>query len=488
MIIHAKNRKDDSDQTIQTKGEKIMKKLMQNKSLAFRRGVFAVVTLAVFWITMAPFGAEAALQGSAGNTIIRNTVTVAYKDNNSVAQTAVTSTISITVNTVAAAPTVLSITPSPGSTDGAGATQAYTVVVRTNSNGPGAVSFGTADGTLTNISAGTAPTVPGNIFLGSTVFDPSNFPGMGAQSIAANATISIAIPNDGGVPTDSATTGGGTGDSIVNALAVNDTVYIYDGTNYYGPLQVTSVTDNGVGSGATATPDSITLKNISGATLSFTPAYGWEILEAKSVTVTVIEGTVTDPAQVASWVTTVTATMGGLSGTNTVQTNAHAGQLTVQKYVRNVTDTTKTGGGSTLVNPPINNAVTYYQTGVSGKPGDILEYAVSIKDSGTGNATAVIATDPIPTYSTLVNSSGAYGANNTGGASGTFAQVYRNATTANIKMDNSGGTANVGYGKSTGQAAASTMTFYLGAGSTASAGGTLNTSETAYIIYQTKID
>jgi len=468
-----------------------MKKLARNKSSAFIRGVFAVVTLVVLWITMAPFCAEAALQGSAGNTIIRNTVTVNYKDNNGNAQAAVLSTIDLTVTTVAAAPTVLSITPSPGSTDGTGATQVYTVRVRTNSNGPGSITIGGADGSFINIAAGAAPTVSVSpIFLGSTVFDPSNFPGMGAQNIAINATITIAIPNDGGVPTDSTTTGGAIGSGGVNALVVNDIVYISDGTNYYGPLQVTAVADNAIGAGNTAAPDSVTLKNISAGALAFTPAYGWEILEAKDVTVTVTQGAVTNPALAANWVTTVTATMGGLSGTNTVTTNAHASQLTIQKYVRNVT-TPVVGGGLTLVNPPINNTVTYYQTGVSGKPGDTLEYAVKITDTGTGNAGSVIATDPIPTYSTLISSSGVYGANNTGGATGTFAQVYssRTGTTGSLKIDNSGGLLNVGYGKAVpGQAAGSIMTFYLGIGSTTAAGGTVNSAETDYVIYQTKID
>lgn len=467
-----------------------MKRLARNKSSALIRGVLAGVTLVVLWITMAPFCAEAALQGSAGNTIIRNTVTVNYKDNNGNAQTAVTSTIDITVTTVAVAPTVLSITPSPGSTDGTGATQAYTVMIRTNSNGPGAVTFNTADGTFTNIAAGTAPTVPGSIFLGSTVIDPTDSHIGVAQTVANLASITLAVPNDGGVPTDAAVSGGATGDLVINALKLGDIVYIYSGSTYYGPFTVGTVTDPAIGVGTTVAPGSVQLINNTGSAIGpFTPAYGWEILEAKSVTVTVTEGTVTDPTQAASWVTTVTATMGGLNGTNTVTTNALAGKLTVQKYVRNVTAAV-VGGGLTLVNPPINNTVTYYQTGVSGKPGDILEYAVKITDTGTGNAAAVIATDPIPTYSTLVSSSGAYGANNTGGATGTFAQVYssRTGTTGSIKMDNSGGLANVGYGKATGQTAGSTMTFYLGLGSTTSAGGTVNSAEIDYVIYQTKID
>jgi hypothetical protein len=285
--------------TLNKQGEKSMKKLARNKSSAFIRGVLAVVTLAVLWITMAPFCAEAALQGSAGNTIIRNTVTVNYKDNNGNAQTAVTSTIDLTVTTVAVAPTVLSITPSPGSTDGTGATQAYTVMIRTNSNGPGAVTFGTADGTFTNIAAGTAPTVPGSIFLGSTVIDPSDAKINNSQTVANLASITFAVPNDGGVPTDAAVSGGATGDGVINALKSGDTVYIYSGTTYYGPFTVTAVTDPAVGVGTTAAPGSVTLQNTSGGSLTFTPQYGWEILEAKSVTVTVTEGTVTDPT--AAW-------------------------------------------------------------------------------------------------------------------------------------------------------------------------------------------
>jgi uncharacterized repeat protein (TIGR01451 family) len=475
-----------------SKGEKRMKELKRNKSSAFIRGVFAIVILMVFWITMTPFSVEAALQGSAGNTIIRNTVTVNYKDNNGNAQAAILSTIDLTVTTVAAAPTVLSINPSPGSTDGTGATQAYTVRVRTNSNGPGAITFNAADGSFTNIAAGAAPTllpVSGSIFLGSTVIDPSDAK-IGTSPVVPNGgTITFAVPNDGGVPTDAAVNGGATGDGVLNALKSGDIVYIYTNAVYYGPFTVGTVTDPAVGASTTAAPGSVQLTNSSGASITLASiAYGWEILEAKDVTVTVTEGAVTDPTAAASWVTTITATMGGLSGTNTVTTNALASKLAVQKYVRNVTAAVV--GGSPITLPAAIGGATYYMTGVSGKPGDWLEYAVKITDAGTGNATAVIATDPVPTYSTLVSSSGVYGANNTGGGTGTFAQVYssRTGTTGSLKVDNTGGLANVGYGKAAAQTAGSTMTFYLGLGSTNAAGGTVNSAETDYVIYQIKID
>jgi uncharacterized repeat protein (TIGR01451 family) len=179
-----------------------------------------------------------------------------------------------------------------------------------------------------------------------------------------------------------------------------------------------------------------------------------------------------------------------VAGTLTVTTNAYAGQLSVQKYVRNVTAAVV--GATPITLPAVIGGATYYVTGVSGKPGDILEYAVKITDAGTGNAGSVIATDPVPTYSTLISSSGVYGANNTGGATGTFAQVYSSripATIASLKINNSGGLTDVGFGKAVpGQAAGSIMTFYLGIGSTIAAGGTLNTLEVDYIVYQTKID
>ena len=86
----------------------------------------------------------AALQGSAGNTIIRNTVSVSYSDALSIAQTPVTSTAVITVTTVNVAPTIKSVTPSPGTTGATGATQTFAVEIVTNSNGPGTINLAIA--------------------------------------------------------------------------------------------------------------------------------------------------------------------------------------------------------------------------------------------------------------------------------------------------------------------------------------------------------
>lgn len=447
-----------------------------------------VVLAALAAFAAAPQEAHAALPGSAGNTIVRNTISVNYADAKGNAQSAVSYTVDITVTTVAATPTVLAFTPAAGNTDGTGATQAYTVRVRSNSNGPGAISFATADGSFTNIAAGTAPSVPGNIFLGATVIDPSETKKGSAQTVAAGGTITFAVPNDGGVPTASATTGGATGDGVLNGLVANDIVYVSDASSvFYGPFTVSAVSDPAVGTGSGAAPGSLTLTNSSGASITFTPVYGSQIVEAKDVTVTVTQGQVPilTAQNAATWVTTVTATMtGATGGTGAVTTNAHAGKISIVKYVRNLTAPV-TGSGAFTPPVTLNGTTnTFYTSGVSAKPGDVLEYLAVFTDAGTGNSTAVYATDVTPTYSSLVSGT-TYGGSTAGQI---FAHARFGAGETDLKRDNSGGLANVAYGSATGVSAGSTMTFYLGAGASSSAGGALSTGQVAYLIYQVKID
>lgn len=385
----------------------------QNRFSGFIRGSLTAIALAALWVTALPFNAQAALQGSAGNTIIRNTVTVNYNNAVGTAQAPVTASVQITVNTVLVAPTVLSFSPAAGSTDGTGATQVYGVTIRTNSNGPGAVSFATGDGTFTNVAAGTVPSVPANIFLGSTLIDPSDAKNGVAQNVAAGGNITFAVPNDGGVPLDNATTGGATGDGVINGLTTGDIVYLHSGSAYFGPFTVGPVTDPAPGAGTTATPGSIQLTNTSGGALAFTPAYGWMIVEAKSVNVTVTQGAVTDPTQPASWITTVTATMGGNPGSGTVTTSAHGGRLTVLKEI-------STDGGATFTTTP--SAVN---------PGATLTYRITVTNTGTGNATSVVLTDPQPTYTTYTSGS----AKRATGAAVTYAAAPTTLTDLNAADD-----------------------------------------------------
>lgn len=457
-------------------------------SKALRRLTAAMVVSAILLVTSSAF---ALLQGSAGNTQIWNKVTVNFNNSIGTPQTAVVSnTAVVSVNTVNVAPTVRSFTPAAGSTDGTGSTQAYSVSIMTNSNGPGTVTLGAADGTFTNIAAGAVPTITASLFLGATVFDPTATQLGVATTVAAAAFIDVAVPNDNGIPSATATTGGATGDNVINGLAVNDIVYISNGVGgTFGPFTVTAVTDPAVGSGTTAAPGTLRLTNNTGASIGpFTPAVSWQIVEVKTATLTVTQGVVTAPASAASWITTVTGTMGGQSGTGTVTTTAHSSALTVSKYVRNATAAVV--GTTPLTAPAGIGGATYYQTGVNGKPGDTLEYLLVIANSGTGTAAAVIATDPIPYYTTIRTAATYGGAVSTNVITDIFAEAWNGTTLQTFKPDGTSGIASVGYGKANALVAgpANTMTFYLGTGSGASSGGTLATGATTYVVYQVLIN
>jgi hypothetical protein len=455
------------------------------------RGALAVAALAVIWGASAVPDAQASF--SAGNTIVRNTITVNYSDAKNVAQAAVSASVDVTVVTVAATPSFTFMPTSlTGSTDGSTATLTYNNVrVRTNSNGPGTISFATSDGTFVNVGAGAAPSVPGNINLGATVIDPSEAKRGAPQTVIATGNIVFAVPADG------AGTAG-----LVNGLATGAIVYLYDGTTPYGPFTVGTVTNPAppaIATNTPVTPGSIQLINNTVSSIGpFTPQYGWQIVEAKDVSVTVTQGVVpiATAQNLSTWTTTVSATMAGApAGTGTIVTTAHAGQLTVTKYVRNVTQYGTMTGTTPFPGNPLtinSGSFNYWKTGITGKPGDTLEYLAVITDSGTGNSTAVLATDTVPPYVNLVNFPTSYGASPGSGI--IFAHAKLGAIETDLKTDNTMGNVGAAYGKTAavtvGPLTTTTMTFYLGSGLTASpvTGGLMTPAQTAYVIYQMKID
>lgn len=441
--------------------------------------------------TLVSQAAEAALAGTAGNTLVRNTVTVNYSDAQSNPQTPVTATVDLTVNTVPATPTILSYTPAAGSTDGSGSTQGYGVRIRTGSNGPGTVTLSAADTASSNMSAYGAPPalLPSDLFLGATIIDPSDGNGTIADW-ASGGAVTFNVPNDGGIPSDSATTGGSVGDGIVNGLKAGDTVYLYSGSAWYGPFLVGSVGDVPVGSGATAAPCSLQLVNQGGALAGVATASGWQIVEAKDAALTVTQGSVTDATAPSAWTTAITAAMAGAPPATApaVVTASHMGRVAIAKYVRNVTSPV---AGSGAYTPPVEiNAGrnTYYSAGVGGKPGDVLEYLAVLTDVGTGSAAVVYATDTLPAYTALVKGA-SYGS---AAAGKVFARVRFNDSETDLADDDTLGAADVAYGAAAGSPPV--MTFRLGTGCSSSTGGRMTTSvpaptptSTAYVVYQVKI-
>ena len=447
-----------------------MSESTRTKSPGIGRFAVAIISLVALWTFTMPINAEAALvSGSAGNTIIRNAGTLTYSNAAGVGQANRYFGVDVTVSTVAAAPTV-TITPSPGSTESTGGTQLYTATIRTNSNGLG--TFGTTTLTDQNplniATSATVPTAIASFTLGATSFDPSNTFGATGAFTSGVTTITIRVPNDGtGVSTTSinglTTAGGGS------------TVYITDGTNYYGPFKVTAVSQAAVPALSTAAaivavPYSTITLTANANFATFNTTAGMMIVEQVAKTFLVTQGIVADPTSAASWDTKVDVSMTtGLTapqlGTATVTTNAHQLDVTVKKYSRNTGSVCSTGNTLTF------NAIVYCDAGVTGKPTDTLEYLIVVSNTGTGNATVVKASDVVPTYTSIVL------------ATGKFATIYDNAL-ASVAVDNTTGSATIGYGVLTGTA----MAFDLGNPSTLGAGGTIPTASKWYVRYQVTVN
>jgi uncharacterized repeat protein (TIGR01451 family) len=137
--------------------------------------------------------------------------------------------------------------------------------------------------------------------------------------------------------------------------------------------------------------------------------------------------------------------------------------LSIQKDVRNVT-----ASGS-------------FAATASGDPGDTLEYQLTVTNNG-GDASAVVVTDTVPDYTTLVDD----GTN--------FATVELNgggpvditlATNDDVNED-----VNVGTGNAAASTAGSALNFYVGATNSdaSDTGGTMTGTDSVVILYQVLID
>lgn len=302
---------------------------------------------------MTALGAPAIAGAStAANTVITNTATVNYADAGGNAQTAVQASASVTVSLV---PTAVTLS-SPGNQtieQGNSATLSYTIT--SNANGPDTYDLTNAD-TRTNVAGG-ALTYPGGnsiVLGGSTLADDAD---------AGETTITT--PYDG------------TNDSVVNGLAVGDTVVI--GANAY---VISAIVENPGSNTAT-----ITIPAITGATV----ATGAVIGERQTFSATQTSGTVT----------------AGSSGTHSLVTTAASNTTpavsTAQSTATVITVTRPSLTVQKLVSS--DNGATFAAT-ANATPSTSLIYKIVITNTGVGVATSVDTTDVLPAYITYVAGSG----------------------------------------------------------------------------------
>jgi uncharacterized repeat protein (TIGR01451 family) len=329
----------------------------QNRSSGFIRGALSLLTLAFLWVAALPADS---LASTAANTVIRNTVSVNYRDTANTVMPQVQSTVDISVALVYATPTLY--TPADLSTT-PGTPAVYTYTITSNANGPDTYALTTnVDAQSAGISGSTAAAAPVSVTLGASTIAT-------AVTIAAVGTTAITVPNDA---LSNASVNGIAGGTVV----INASVYT-----------VASIVDNGGTVGGTST---ITV-NGNGTASGVLPV-GTIIGEQVTFTMTVTPGTISAAANQTIDVTT-SAKGGGapIAATDVTVTTVNVATLGVTKEVSADGNNWFSG----VVPPATLGAV----------PGNTLYYRITVTNSGSSNATDVVITDPQPLYTTyLVNS------------------------------------------------------------------------------------
>lgn len=312
---------------------------------------------------------QAVFASTAANTTITNIVTVSFDDAADQAQTPVQASVSILVNLVAAAPTLSSPADIDPTTENTANNLVYTIT--SNANGPDTYNFSSVD-TRTNMNADAGFTTPG-ITLGGTT--------LAIDAVAGNGFITV--PYDGA------------SDNDVNGITDGNTIEIGGAIYTVGTIDEAGTLSNN-------TVQIPLTTNIAGATVSAGSIVG----EQASVTVVATTNFITSGTSgTHSIVSTATSAddilVSTAQATATVIT-VRRPVLTITKFVRNITDPALTGAG-----PETIGADTWYASGVSGKPGDVMEYLIVVDNTTAGADTAknIVISDPIPQFTAFVGGS-----------------------------------------------------------------------------------
>jgi uncharacterized repeat protein (TIGR01451 family) len=416
--------------------------------------------------------ATTASHGTAANANILNIVTVTYYDATGTNKHQAATSTSVTVTVKQAALTVTNQVPFVA-VDSSSKATSY-VALTSNANGPDTYKVTVID-TTTNLSSKTITTT-----IAADPVDTAATTALGAGNtltIGATSIVSAGTPGT----TQVLYIPGGT----LNGIAVNSTVVI-EGTSYRvtgifaGNVAGYNVTGSSTALGQPTAEQygSITIGADpygSNVAPNFTsPVAGTIIAERKYLKIEDTGVVATNNADGTDDITVSTSTPAGTytaALTTPDQATFIHVQVSINKSVANKTDPAASG---------------------TGKPGDILEYTVTVSNATQGNAGNVSVSDAVPAYTTLY-SGPTYGA--TGGIGALteiFATIDDGTNKVNITLDPADAeqpaNTNVGFGGATGTAAGKAITFNLGAGSSSSTGGTV-AKQTSYVIkYQVKIN
>ena len=370
-----------------------------------------------------------ALADVAANARIVNQATLTFDDGTG-PQT-VNASVTVTVAQVPGIPTLDAPADGTIAYTAANMLLNFTYTITANGNGPDTYTINSAIFSQTNNGGTGGVTFPASIALGATV-------------TTSGSTVSVLqVPSDG------------ISDASLNGIAVNDTVVVN------GEVRtVSAISDPATG---VAT---ITLS----AALTAPPGVGVPVLEQQTFTLTVDSGAiVTSGTDIVVTVDT-SATSGAGAATDQVVAIYTSGSATLTKFVRNVDNPNGTTGvRSFTVNGSAND---YYTGGVTGAPGQTLEYLLLVDNAGSSDVTACTIDDVLPTaFVTLVVD--AYGGANE------VVYVDGAGVETQLTQEADADAATV---------AGANLGVNVGTGATAAAGGTVAAVTEVFIVYRVTIN
>ncbi len=330
--------------------------------------------------------AQVSFASTAANTAIVNRAVLSYNGG-----LTAESSVTVKVDLVPALPNV-TITRGDAAYQGPDTPGiADTVTITSSANGPATYTV-TPSVTAASNSTGASVTGGTSVVLGATI------------TAGTGSTTSIVVPAPIG--------GGVSADSEVNGIAVNDIIVFTVNSHTYTP-KVTSTQYSASTNTFTiywANSEAIQAGDILGA--------GVQVGERQQVNLTAKPGTITTLGMDLTTTVKVDVTAPNFpAGTATTapanKWTSTPPTITFQKYSRNVT-VPVAGTGTAHYNTSVEGntgagSLPYYTGGVTGKPGDTIEYVVEASNSGASafdlTACAVsdyvptsYVTDPIPAY------------------------------------------------------------------------------------------
>jgi uncharacterized repeat protein (TIGR01451 family) len=482
-----------------TKKENTMSKKL-GQYLPGPRFLYAGLAICALAAIASPGTASA---NSTANTTILNTVTVSYKDVTLTNTFSASASTIVTVNLVKAA---LNTTGVPTAANGSPALTclaAFDVPSGSTINSLYALTA-TANGQDTySLALGT--TTPHNVNGVTVSYSTLKFDGSLETAAPASRVLGSAIPTAIVSDTVLQFPGGALAGFSVNDVVVVQTtagpraylvtavsagtapVYSNVGNTAYSTLgTLTQAEVKGTLTLGAYAAQTITLNTTNDTTIGGTVAPTFASTNAATLGVPVGELVLVKVSVQASTNTLLDGTVDYLlnttasGGTNPATVSCTVGTfkaptLTIKKETRNLTASGSFGATAT------------------GNPGDILEYRVTVTNTG-GQAAQVVVADAVPVYTSLVAFGTSYGVGApTNTTADFFASVSNGLSTINLTRAADSETqptaplAKVGFGKTGATTAAgSPLTFYLGDSSTNAAGGKIPAcSDTTFLTQAT---